>query len=201
MQHPDDLLRELHHRVKNNFQIIASLLSLQKRLRPPERRGDFRFIEEHVQAMAIAHQVLYAAHELTLVPVDVLIGEVLDNLAHIAAAPASVVETSLASFEYPMDVNHAIALCLYLAVVVPPYIDRAMANGNGRARVTLEFRPPELVLSISGDWIEPVELDYLRARLADSYQRQLGGTTAPSNVPARVIRFTPDRTAAAPDPD
>jgi two-component sensor histidine kinase len=193
MQHPDDVLRELHHRVKNNFQIIASLLSLQKRLRPPERRGDFRFIEEHVQAMAIAHQVLYAAPELTLVPVNVLIAEVLDNLVHIAAAPAHVLETSLASFEYPMDVNHAIALCLYLAVVVPPYVDHALRGENGPARVTLEFHAPELVLTISGNWTDAVELDYLRARLADSYQRQLGGATAPSQAPARVIRFTPDR--------
>ena len=42
------LVRELNHRVKNNFQIIASLMNLRKRMMPPERREDIRFIEEHV---------------------------------------------------------------------------------------------------------------------------------------------------------
>jgi two-component sensor histidine kinase len=41
----DRFVRELHHCVKNNFQIIASLVNLQKRALPPDRQGEVRFVE------------------------------------------------------------------------------------------------------------------------------------------------------------
>ena len=199
--HSDDVLRELHHRVKNNFQIIASLLNLQKRMRPPERRDDFRFIEEHVQAMAIAHQVMYAAPELSSVPVNGLIGEVLDNLMHIAGAPAAALTTDLAVVEHGMGLNQSIALCLYVAVVVPPFIDRAVALSDTAVRVTLTFDEPQFVLTIAGDWLEAVELDFLRSRLAEAYLRQLGGEAEPAGpVPSRSIRFVLDAPRTLPAP-
>ena len=54
----DGFVRELHHRVKNNFQLIASLVSLQKRMLPPDRRSEVRFVEEHVQCMAAAYRIV-----------------------------------------------------------------------------------------------------------------------------------------------
>jgi len=82
----DDFLRELHHRVKNNFQIIASLMNLQKRMLPPERRNDLRFVEEHVQSMAVAYRIVSASTEMVQVPIDELVREVGDNLRQIAGA-------------------------------------------------------------------------------------------------------------------
>ncbi len=191
MRQPDDVLRELHHRVKNNFQIIASLLNLQKRMRPPERRDDLRFIEEHVQAMAIAHQVMYAAPELTSVPVNGLVGEVLDSMVQIGGIRAGVLTTELAPIEHGMGLNQAIALCLYIAVVAPPCLDRAAAAG-ATARVTLEFEEPHFVLAFADECDAPVELDFLRGRLAEAYLRQLGGEAEPPAGPRRAIRFALD---------
>jgi two-component sensor histidine kinase len=71
----DGLVRELHHRVKNNLQIIVSLMNVQKRMLPQERRGEIRFLEEHVQSMAAAYRVVYASGELTKVSIDELIRE------------------------------------------------------------------------------------------------------------------------------
>ncbi len=75
-----DLVRELHHRVKNNLQIIVSLMNVQKRMLPAERRGEIRFLEEHVQSMAAAYRVVYACGELVKVPMDDLIREVVAGL-------------------------------------------------------------------------------------------------------------------------
>ncbi len=199
MRQPDDVLRELHHRVKNNFQIIASLLNLQKRMRPPERRDDLRFIEEHVQAMAIAHQVMYAAPELTSVPVNGLVGEVLDSLVQIGGIPAGVLSTEMAAIEHGMGLNQAIALCLYIAVVAPPALDRAAATG-GTVRVTLAFDDPHFTLAIADDGESPVELDFLRGRLAESYLRQLGAEAVPPAGTRRAIRFALDAPRTLPTP-
>lgn len=193
MKQPDDVLRELHHRVKNNFQIIASLLNLQKRMRPPDRRDDFRFIEEHVQAMAIAHQVLYAAPELTSVPVNGLVGEVLDSLVQIAGASPSVVITDLVALDHAMGLNQAIALCLYIAVFVPPFIDLARATDGATVRVSLSYDEPHFIFTVAGDGDAAVELDFLRSRLTEAYLRQLGGEVEPLPAPAsRGIRFALD---------
>src|ERR1700710_1660060 len=81
---PQDLVRELHHRVKNSLQIIVSLMNVQKRMLPIERRDEIRFLEENVQAMAAAYRVVYASGELVKIPMDDLIREVVAGLVEIA---------------------------------------------------------------------------------------------------------------------
>ena len=62
------LLKELHHRVKNNLQIICSLLRLQAGYVPEgPARGLFRNSEERVKCMALVHERLYRSESLTSV--------------------------------------------------------------------------------------------------------------------------------------
>src|ERR1700678_1434111 len=84
MPDPATLVRELNHRVKNNFQIIVSLMNLRKRMMPPERREDIRFIEEHVQSMSVAYRLVYAPGSMIEVSLSELIVEVLSGLRQIA---------------------------------------------------------------------------------------------------------------------
>ncbi len=59
------LMLEVHHRVKNNLQIIASLLNLQaSRIRVPEARAEFQAARDRVRALATLHRHLYAEGEL-----------------------------------------------------------------------------------------------------------------------------------------
>jgi hypothetical protein len=81
---PVMLVRELNHRVKNNLQIIVSLMNLRKRMMPPERRHDIRFIEEHVQSMTVAYRLVYATGSMVEVSLTDLITEVLSGLRQIA---------------------------------------------------------------------------------------------------------------------
>lgn len=53
------LLNEVHHRVKNNLQIISSLLNLQARAAPPELQSSLTESQLRVRAMALTHQMLY----------------------------------------------------------------------------------------------------------------------------------------------
>ena len=58
------LLREIHHRVKNNLQIVSSLLSLQAAKAGNELAGEFLDSQSRVRAMALVHEKLYASEDL-----------------------------------------------------------------------------------------------------------------------------------------
>lgn len=77
----EDLLREIHHRVKNNLQIISSLLRLQSRtITDPETREVLQEGQNRVQSMALIHQNLYKTDNLTGVELKGYFEKLCNNL-------------------------------------------------------------------------------------------------------------------------
>jgi two-component sensor histidine kinase len=188
----DDFLRELHHRVKNNFQIIASLMNLQKRMLPPDRRGDLRFVEEHVQSMAVAYRIVSTTTELVQVPIEALVREVGDSLRQIAGAKPASLQYDLSQSGSEIELNQGIVLGLYLAVALPPYLDHIVANG-GVVQVRTAVSDGELTLSITGDSGAAPAGDFMRKRLLDSYIRQLRGEAPEATNEGEIrLRFRLD---------
>lgn len=192
MPHTDLLLRELNHRVKNNFQIIVSLMNLKKRLLPPERREDIRFIEEHVQTMAVAYRLVYADGAMNEVSIGELLRELVSELRQIARLGIDHMHLEGGSIQGTMGLDQAISVGLYLAVALPPYLDRALTCA-GIAFITADLDATTLTLSIAGSWPEPVQLDFLRGRLSQAYIGQLQAENlAPAGSSELRIRFHVD---------
>ena len=169
----DVLVRELHHRVKNNLQIIVSLMNVQKRMLPPERRSEIRFLEEHVQSMAAAYRVVYASGEMIKVSIDELIREVVSGLVEVAGGKGDGIETADCKAHMMINLDQAITLGLYLAVTLPPMLDAAYAVG-GTLRLSTRLEPDHVCLEIAG--AVPVDglFDPLRERLIEGHLKQLG---------------------------
>lgn len=75
------LMRELHHRVKNNLQIVSSLLSLQsKRLVDEQARAAVREGQSRVEAMAMLHQRLYATADVTNINFRNYVADLVESL-------------------------------------------------------------------------------------------------------------------------
>jgi two-component sensor histidine kinase len=178
MPDPVTLVRELNHRVKNNLQIIVSLMNLQKRMMPRERREDIRFIEEHVQSMSVAYRLVYATGSMIEVSLTELVTEVLSGLRQIAGLPEEHLMLDAPAVDAVVGLDNAIALALYLAVLLPPYLDQAI-GAAGMVTITLTVEADLLTVSVRGTCRDPVSLDVLRGRLMRAYAGQLKAEILP----------------------
>jgi two-component sensor histidine kinase len=190
--HPDDLLRELNHRVKNNFQIIVSLMNLKARMLPPDRRDDIRFLQEHVQCMAIAYRLVYDTGDMTEVPVGALLNEAVAELRQLAKLDSRQLSMTGEVIDDAMGLDQAIAFGSFLAVLLPPYLDHAR-TGGGTVMVAASVVDRMLTLAVSGSWSEPVQSDALRHQLYGACLRQLQAEVLAVRDPSGVrFRFPLD---------
>jgi two-component sensor histidine kinase len=183
MSETDALLRELNHRVNNNFQIVVSLMNLKKRVLPIERQDDIRFIEEHVQSMAVAYRLIFARGHILEVPAAELVADVVLGLRLIAKLPAEALSLELSILDFRMNLDQAIAVALYFAAVLPPFLDHAKVTGT-KVAIVVYRRDNLLTFSITGDETRPHGPDPLRDRLVQAYVSQLGAHCDTARLPA-----------------
>ncbi|WP_375257327.1 sensor histidine kinase [Citreimonas sp.] len=76
------LLKEVHHRVKNNLQLMSSIINMQvRKIGSDEARYALRQFQDRVASLASVHQALYQEPSLTRLRVDVLLGDIVAQLA------------------------------------------------------------------------------------------------------------------------
>ena len=193
MTNTHHLLGELNHRVQNNFQIIVSLMNLKKRLLPPERRDDIRFIEEHVHTMAVAYRLVYATGAMNEGSVSDLLGEIVSELRLIARLNTDQIQLDGASLQGMMGLDQAISFGLYLAVVLPPYLDSALDSG-GLVSISAGVDSNFLTLAVANTGPQPEPPDILRRRLSEAYAVQLQAENlSPPDQSELRIRFYLDQ--------
>jgi two-component sensor histidine kinase/tetratricopeptide (TPR) repeat protein len=112
-QDKETLLREMHHRVKNNLQVVSSLLSLQGRQLADEgARAAIDESRSRVEAMALLHQKLYQHEELRQIQLADYVPLLTRSVLHTYGLPAEVAALEVA--EVAVDVEVALPLGLLL---------------------------------------------------------------------------------------
>lgn len=181
------LLRELHHRVKNNFQVIVSLFNLRKRnSRQADSAGnseDSRFIEEHVQAMAIAYRVGYSSSDLGNAPLAELLHDTVDALRRVCGIDVDDVIEEPPLTGSVVNLDRAIGITLYLSACLPAYFDLLRSGQVAKVSISADLSSGSLCLSIDTVPSVPVLLDSLREKLARAYLRQLDASALPTQTP------------------
>ena len=130
------LVREVHHRVKNNLQVVASLLNLHSRGTPsPEAAAAYASIQRRVDALAVVHRNHYAELEENRgVALKALISELAANLR--ATAPVSAAAMQIRLDVTPLHVTQDVAVSV--AFLVTEIVEYAMLCGAGLVSITLD---------------------------------------------------------------
>ncbi len=118
-QHIEMLLKELHHRVKNNLQILSSVLSLQsQQLMDKNALQAVKASEGRVNAMALIHKKLYMGDQNRSIDIKEYITELIQYLAHTYGFAERKFDLNLKLEEIQIDVDKAIPLGLIVNELV-----------------------------------------------------------------------------------
>lgn len=131
----DALLSEVHHRVKNNLQIIISLLNIQSTGAGEEAKSVLMDAQNRVRAMAILHETIYDTGDFTGVDMESFITRLIERLR--GAFDEYGVEFSVET-DIRLNLETAIPLGLLINEAVTNSIRHAFPDGRGHIRVKLK---------------------------------------------------------------
>ena len=148
LAHKDAMMREIHHRVKNNLQIISSLLNMQQRgLTDPAARSAIQDTRQRISALALIYRALYQGPDLRHVD----LGEFLDELTGqlISDSPQSArIQTELHLDPLSIDPDRLAPLALFAVEAITNARKHGLADG-GLLAVTLAVDKASARLEIS----------------------------------------------------
>ena len=124
------LLKEIHHRVKNNLQVISSLLNLQSRTVDDEKvQSALNEGRNRVRSMAIIHQNLYQKDNLAGISMSTYLGELSQEIVD-SYSVNQVVNVSLDIEDIHLDVDTAVPIGLIVNELVSNSMKYGFSNQN-----------------------------------------------------------------------
>lgn len=151
LQEKEVLLKEIHHRVKNNLQVISSLLNLQsKNIIDENALAAIRDGRDRVKSMALIHQNLYRDDDLTSVDVRDYIDKLTQSLFHSYNINKERVNLTTHIDELQLDVDVVVPLGLILNELISNALKYAFeqVEYGGLLRVSLTREFDQLVLQV-----------------------------------------------------
>lgn len=181
----DLLLREVHHRVKNNLQVIHSLLDLQAlRLTDHDTIGVLRDSQNRIRSMSLIHQTLYQSSNFARVDFQRFLDELVPSLIESYRSVVGQVNIDIDAHEVKLPINEAIPCGLVINELVSNALKHGFARGHGGtinvSVLASEDDVVEIAVSNDGHPIpEDLSLDELGTlgfQLVRLLTRQLDGT-------------------------
>jgi two-component sensor histidine kinase len=148
----DALLREIHHRVKNNLQVITSLLSLQQRsLTDPPAREAISDTRQRISAMALIYRALYQGPDLRRVELRSFLEELIAQLIVSDQDATGAVRTELQADDLVIHPDKLAPLALFAVEAISNAQKHAFAGRGGALRVSFRVMGEEARLDIADD--------------------------------------------------
>ena len=204
----DELMREIHHRVKNNLQVISSLLNMQQRaLTDPAARSAMSDTRQRITALALIYRALYQGPDLKRVDLRPFLEELTAQLVSGDLMHGLAVRTEITVEPLVIDPDRLAPLALFAVEAITNAQKHAFAGRGGTLKVDFTVRGSEAELQISDDGTaneQALVASGVGRTLMTAFARQLRGRTefgrnAEGGITARLIFPTPAADAAGSD--
>jgi len=178
------LLKEIHHRVKNNLQIVASMLHLQLGyIQDKGARILFEESQKRVESMSLIHEKLYRTKDLASIDFNDYVNGLVNNLLTLNTGGSERIRIKSVAEGVTLDINNAIPCGLIINELVSNALRHAFPDGrNGKIDICMHRDDGgSILLAVGDDGIGfPEDIDYrntksLGMQLVSSLVTQLGG--------------------------
>ncbi|MBR1369055.1 hypothetical protein RJ53_05885 [Methanocalculus chunghsingensis] len=186
LEEKEILLKEVHHRVKNNMQVVSSLLHLQAlTLREDQYAEIFRESENRITSMALVHETLYRSETLSRIDLRDYIGRLAEEVVQSYGSPGGISLTCRIE-DISLDIDTAISCGLIINELLSNALKHAFV-GRNKGEVVLSFQKGDngcLSLTLEDDGIglpmdfHPGDNARLGIELVRRLARQIGGRLA-----------------------
>jgi PAS domain S-box-containing protein len=184
LREKDILLKEIHHRVKNNLQVVASLLDLQSRsIEDRQARMLFGESQKRIETMTLIHEKLYQSKDLARIDFTEYVDDLTAQIFALHEGRSDLIDLKADVRNVILDVNKAIPCGLIINELVSNALKHAFTGGE-RGTVSIRMHAHNeggVTLSVSDDGKGfPEGVDYLNTKslgmqLIISLVDQLGG--------------------------
>lgn len=149
------LIREIHHRVKNNMQIISSLLSLQaSTIENPEMKNMFNESQNRVRSMSMIHEQLYQRDDLSKIDFNIYVNGLIKSLFQIYTISVKKVSWKVDIDEVKLGLETAIPCGLIINELVSNSLKHAFKEGKmGEILVKMEKHDETITLIVSDNGV------------------------------------------------
>ena len=156
------LLREIHHRVKNNMQVIVSLLRLHSRKTKNEQLHHvFSECRDRINAMSLIHEALYESRNVSQIDFSSYLKKLCRHLNQ-AYGRSRPIETTVASSQIWLGMDQGIAVGMVVCELVSNSFKHAFAEGS-QGTISIQLEPlagREVQLTVRDDGVGlPEEVD------------------------------------------
>ena len=180
----ETLLKEIHHRVKNNLQVIISLLKLQSKHTLDQRAlNALQESQSRIQSMAIVHQMLYQSENFNQIDFSLYLETLVDHISRSQAIDSGAIEIKYRISSLPLTIDEAINCGLIINELVTNSLKHAFPAGQS-GEILISFREidtNQIELGVHDTGIglpKNIGLDWAKSlgfQLVNILAQQLGG--------------------------
>lgn len=166
LEEKDLLVQEVYHRVKNNLQILSSLLDLRSRTLPSEEmKSVFMEAIHRIRAMALVHESMYSSDNLAAIDFKNYVQRLSEPLIAAYAAHPDKIESQVTGEVSYLKLSLALPLGLIFNELLTNAIKYAFHERHGRIHVHLEEKDSVLNITISDNGVGlPKNVDPLKSK-------------------------------------
>ncbi len=204
------LLKEVHHRVKNNLQLIASIINMQIRvIDHDDAKRVLRSVQDRVASLATIYRNLYQAEHLDSVEADRLIRDIINQMANASVGPGAGLRIDTGLEPLVLMPDQAVPLTLLATEAFTNALKYSGASDPGAqpwVRVSLRGDGPGMaVLEVENSVAAATEAEGtgLGSQLIEAFATQLGGSAEQEMSGDRFLlrlRFKVEKVTKRADP-